>query len=82
MLRYRVVRREGGFEPQMLYTRGMRDGRTWFPLNSQGYWLEPEAFSYGVVTRHAPLTSREDADRAIERAKLINSDQSITNIYR
>jgi hypothetical protein len=78
---YRIVERGSGWEPQMLYRPGSSKFTgpkgVWFPLNSQGYWLEPDAFDYGDVTKHAPLPTREEAERAIERAKLINSDNAI-----
>jgi hypothetical protein len=78
MQTYRIARRDGGFEPQVLYRPGVSTfcgpKGVWFPLNSKGYWLEPDAFSYGLVTKHAPLPNREDAKRAIERAKAINGN--------
>ncbi len=79
--KYRIVRRDGGHEPQMLSTTGSAaftgPKDVWFPLNSQGYWLEPDAFNYGLVTKHAPLPTRHEAERAILRAKAINDDQPI-----
>ena len=70
--RYRIKRRFGGFEPQCSYTAGMVDGVFWFPLNAEGYWLEPDAFSYGKITKHISLP-KEDAKRAILRAQAINA---------
>ena len=68
---YRVVRRLGGFEPQCSYTAGMVDGIFWYPLNPDGFWLEPDAFSYGNVTKHISLP-KDDANRAILRARALN----------
>lgn len=79
MDKYRIVVRDGGFEPQMLYRAGSAaftgPKGVWFPLNSQGYWLEPDAFNYGLVTRHAVLPTLADAGRAISLAKAINDSQ-------
>lgn len=69
--RYRVVRYGGGWEPQISYNAGIAKGYFWFPLNEDGYWLEPDAFTDGVITRHISL-SKEDAKRAILRARAIN----------
>lgn len=68
---YRVIRRAAGFEPQFSYTAGMVEGVFWFPLNAEGYWLEPDAFNYGKITKHISLP-KEDAKRAILRAQAIN----------
>lgn len=72
---YRIAEIDGGFEPQMLYHAPMKGEDVWFPLNAQGYWLEPDAYSYGNVQKHAPLPTRFDAEQAVARAKLLNSDQ-------
>jgi hypothetical protein len=72
-MQYRVVEVPGGFEPQMLSTMGAVDGERWFPLNAEGYWLEPDAFSYGVITKHSIMT-REEAERAVTRARAINGE--------
>lgn len=68
---YRIVWRWFGFEPQMSYNAGMVSGLLWYPLNSEGYWLEPEAFSWGKITKRARMSLR-DARRAILRARAIN----------
>lgn len=68
---YRVRRRLGGWEPQHSYTAGAVDGVFWYPLNAEGYWLEPDAFNYGRVTKHIAMTYHE-ASRAILRARAIN----------
>jgi hypothetical protein len=51
----------------------------WFPILANGYWAEPDAFSYGDIHNH-PVMSERDARAAIARAKLINSDQPIMSI--
>ena len=65
---YRLFR---GWEPQMQYTMGMVDGVQWFPLNKDGYWLEPDAFSYGKITKHNYFKLAE-AKRICLRASAIN----------
>lgn len=57
----------------MSYTAGMVKGVFWFPLNAEGYWLEPDAFSNGNVTRHI-IMSKEDAKKAILRARAIEGN--------
>lgn len=70
---YRIVRRLGGFEPQYSYTAGRVKGIFWFPLNAEGYWLEPDAFTDGNPTKHISMT-KADARRAILRARAINEE--------
>lgn len=67
---YRVVECGDGWEPQMSYTAGMIKGTFWFPLNAEGYWLEPEAFSHGNPTKRSIMT-KDAAERAILRAQAI-----------
>lgn len=69
--KYRIVRRISGFEPQCSYTSGMVKGVFWYPLNAAGYWLEPEAFNYGKITKHITM-SKDEARRAVLRARAIN----------
>lgn len=75
---YRIVRRLGGFEPQCSYTAGMVKGVFWYPLNPDGFWLEPDAFSCGNITKHISLP-KEDAKRAILRARAINGQHVRAN---
>lgn len=70
---YRIKYRLIGYEPQMRYTVGTKNGTKWFPLSPDGYWLEPESFSYGVITRHMTMT-KDDAKAAILKAKSANSE--------
>jgi hypothetical protein len=70
---YRIEEITGGFEPQMRYMAGATGEVCWFPLLSTGYWAEPDAYSYGNIMIRSPMHTREDAERAIERAKAINA---------
>lgn len=67
---YRIVDRGSGYEPQMSYSMGIAEGLVWFPLNEDGYWLEPDAFGDGKVTKSAQMP-RTSAERAIQRAMAI-----------
>jgi len=70
---YRIVRRRGGYEPQFSYNAGMVRGLFWYPLNAEGYWLEPDAFTNGNPNARISM-SKEDARRAILRARAINEE--------
>lgn len=75
---YRVIPHGDGFMPQMSYSMGMVAGLQWFPLNVQGFWNDPDSFSFGKTTKELPIPmTKDDAERAIERAKLINDCQPI-----
>ncbi len=65
---YRLLK---GWEPQQQYNMGMKLGLRWYPLNEQGYWLEPDAYNYGVITKHNYFTLGE-AKRICLRAQAIN----------
>lgn len=67
---YRVEEIAGGFEPQMLYTT--KNGKQWVPLNAEGYWLEPDCYSTGEITKHNPMT-KEAARQAIFLAVAANA---------
>jgi hypothetical protein len=77
---YRIVDRGCKYEPQMSYSMGNENGFAWFPLNEDGYWLEPDAFSTGYLTKCScmPLSV---AKRSIRRAMAINGVhlQIVTN---
>lgn len=75
---YRVVRCWGGWEPQASYTAGTVKGLFWYPLNREGYWLEPESFSMGNPTKRSVM-HRSDAHRAILRGRAINQ-QHVTDL--
>lgn len=68
---YRIVEKGGMFEPQMLYGCGAAPGMKWFPLNKNGYWADPSAYDFGLITKDS-LMSLEEAKCAIESAKKIN----------
>lgn len=70
---YRAVRRPGGYEPQFSYTAGTVKGVFWYPLNADGYWLEPDSFTNGNPTKRISM-SKDDANRAILRARAINEE--------
>jgi hypothetical protein len=71
---YRIEPVEGGYEAQMLYLVGGIPGRSeWFPLNADGYWSDPNAFSFGLTSHRDVLPTRDDAMRAIARARAINA---------
>ncbi len=66
----RIKRRLTGYEPQQAYNDG-RGAMHWFPLTEEGYWLEPDAFSFGKITKHIAM-SKDAAKRAVLRARAIN----------
>ena len=70
---YRIVRRLEGYEPQFSFNAGTVEALSWYPLNAEGYWLEPDAFTNGNPTKHLSMT-RADARRAILRARAINEE--------
>lgn len=70
MREYRIRWRLFGWEPQQRYNTGL-GGMIWFPLNAEGYWLQPDAYNDGAVTHHVTMP-RHDAERAILRARAIN----------
>jgi len=78
-LRYRVAKVRGGYEPQMLYTTGTLNVALWFPLTKDGAWLEPEAFSYGTITKRNPM-SEQAAIRSVASARLINGARTVHSL--
>jgi len=76
--RYRIEPYGYGVEPQMSYI--CRGGvELWLPINHDGYWLEPEAYSAAEITKHVEMAEHE-AQRAITCAKRINGLQLIRSI--
>lgn len=72
---YRIVEHDAlGFEPQILYISPGAKQEIWQPLNQEGYWADPEAYSYGNIRWRIIFTARQDAERAITRAKSINEE--------
>lgn len=69
---YRIVKNNDGFEAQMKYNVGVSTGFRWFPLNDNGYWLEPDAFSFGTITLHKSFPTLEEAQRVILKARVVN----------
>lgn len=69
---FRIVEFGGGWEPQMSFTAGMVKGVFWYPLNPEGYWLQPGAFTDGNPTWRISLP-KADAERAIVRASAIEN---------
>jgi hypothetical protein len=51
----------------------MVKGIFWYPLNAEGYWLEPGAFTNGDPSRHITM-AKVAAERAILRARAINEE--------
>lgn len=73
---YRIVRYGNGYEPQMSYSAGMIEGLFWYPLNGDGHWLEPDAFTQGHITMHISMP-KTIAQRAIRRAQGVNHKLSV-----
>lgn len=71
---YRIEAVHGGFEAQMLYQCGGVPREEWFPLNENGYWSDPEAFSFGLISNRHVFATQSEAARAIYAAKEINGD--------
>lgn len=67
---YRISRDAHGHHPEMLYWT-KNAGEQWVPLNREGYWADPEAYSTGVVTKRPSMTEQE-AQTAIWRARKAN----------
>lgn len=70
--KYRVMTTNGGFEPQIFSCSGIGNA-AWFPLNEDGYWLCPDDFSDGEITKHISM-SLDSATKSIIRAQSINMD--------
>lgn len=74
---YRIVANGDGYEPQQKYNAGHADGDFWFPLRENGYWLEPDAYNYGVITMHISMP-REMAERALALAASMNGNNIVS----
>ena len=66
-VKYKLFR---GWEPQQHYNAGIPDGMFWFPLRADGFWLEPEAYSYANITKHNYFSLAE-ARRIVLKAKAL-----------
>lgn len=69
---YRIEAVHGGYEAQMLYQCGATPHEVWFPLNQNGYWSDPDAFSFGLISKRHVFATRAEAAAAIRNAKAIN----------
>lgn len=70
---YRVVERDGGFEPQMQYE--VNDVERWYALLATGYMADPNVWKIGSGGEsyvRVILPTREMAERAVLRASTIN----------
>lgn len=72
---YRIEAVEGGYEAQMLYQCGAVNREEWFPLNAAGYWSDPDAFSFGLISKRGVFETQTSAAAAIRAAKAINGDR-------
>lgn len=68
---YRIEAVDGGYEAQMLYNCGAVRRDEWFPLNQDGYWSDPDAYSFGLITRRHVFATQAEAHAAILKAKAI-----------
>jgi hypothetical protein len=74
---YRIAPVHGGYEAQMLYHCGAREAEEWFPLNPDGFWSDPDAFSFGLISKRHVFATQTEAAAAIRNAQAINvSDES------
>lgn len=69
---YRIEAVAGGYEAQMLYQCGMREREEWFPLNPDGFWSDPDAFSFGLISKRHVFATQAEAAAAIRNAEAIN----------
>ena len=76
---YRIIRYGNGYEAA-IWTQSGGGGWFWTPLLVTGYWAEPESFSTGTVKGLHLLDTFGEAEKAIERAKLINETGGVLNI--
>ena len=75
---YRIEETMGGYEPQMrLEVRGVERG---YALTPKGYMADPDVYdpgSTGESCIRAIMPTKEMAERAILRAKLINEQTTL-----
>lgn len=74
MSAYRIAPVSGGYEAQMLYQCGAASRDEWFPLNAAGYWSDPDAFSFGLISKRDVFATEAEAAAAIRNARTINGD--------
>lgn len=80
--RYRIVSLPNGYEPQMRYTTGTTKKVKWFPINAEGYWLEPKVFDMGVIEQHLVFAHKATALEAIAKAQKINNENDEREILK
>lgn len=73
---YRIEPIHDGYEAQMLYQCGAVEREEWFPLNGEGYWSDPDGFSFGLISRRDVFSTQREAALAISRARQINGDKA------
>jgi len=71
---YRIEPVADGYEAQMLYPRGAVPREEWFPLNPNGYWSDPDGYSFGLISNRHVFANQTEAAQAIRNAKAINGD--------
>lgn len=76
---YRIEELFGGFEPQMeLDTRP--PGPRWYALTAKGYMADPDIYDAGSTGEsfvRVILPTKEMAERAVLRAKMINQQTAL-----
>lgn len=72
---YRIEEVHGGYEAQVLYMCGAIEEEKWFPLNASGYWSDPDAFSFGLISKRDVFATQAEAHAAILKAKAINDER-------
>lgn len=78
---YRIVERDGGFEPQMQYQ--VNDVERWYALLATGYMADPNVWKIGSDGEsyvRVILPDLEMAERAILRAKTINEQNVLKEV--
>ncbi len=77
---YRITKVKGGWQPEMRFR--CRNDVLWVPLNSKGYWANPDNYSDPSLREQSDITersvmSKEDAKATMQRAILLNTDAPI-----
>jgi len=72
MHEYRITEIDGWYEPQMKY-KTTTNGDVWHPLDREGYWADPGAYTTGIPGVRVLVNSLEIAQAIIEKAKRLNS---------
>ncbi len=72
---YRIEPVPGGYEAQMLYQCGAAPREEWFPMNPDGYWSDPDGYSFGLISKRYVFATQAEAHAAILNAMEINGDR-------